>query len=203
MLAAAEAADQPPCVKEQVLTKAEAWEYTPPNPSTKEQLAEETKQRRLAEADAAISLDESLASIQRAYETRMELLGPCDSLTLHAGYRLAAWLNGPSYALNDDVAAATMLRDLFAKRDAEQCSLSDDENPTPKDLAILALAHYLLVKALPESDPTRIDHQKTAYELTQRAKSIMADYDALEHSQSKRIEYPQCVKQLVASVGVT
>ncbi len=25
----------------------------------------------------------------------------------------------------------------------------------------------------------------------------------LEHSQSKRIEYPQCVKQLVASVGVT
>tara|TARA_R110002096_G_scaffold435816_1_gene663002 strand:+ start:13820 stop:17806 length:3987 start_codon:yes stop_codon:yes gene_type:complete len=92
VLSAANAADLPVRVKEQVLAKAEVWEYTPPRVTEKEQLAEQTKQRRLAEAVAvarsgdagapAVHWEQWHSDMTEAVQTCIELAGIDSSLTL-------------------------------------------------------------------------------------------------------------------------
>ncbi len=84
-----------------MLAKAEAWEYTPLRVSDKERLAEETKQRRLAEAQLIVErienhetpqyLDFDRSQFQEVVvETRAELLGENHPETLKSSWILGA-----------------------------------------------------------------------------------------------------------------
>jgi serine/threonine protein kinase len=98
--AAAAAADLPARVKAQVMKKAAAWAYSAPEPSDAEKLAEETKQRRLAEASAMLARArfmfvespevpaDALTLLSEGTNIREELLGHNDPATLRARWML-------------------------------------------------------------------------------------------------------------------
>ena len=85
--AKAQAAELPPRVKEVVVASAKGWTYTPPVASDAERLAEETKQRRLAEETVRKLTADALAE-----ETKQRRLAEA-ALTL---YRVQAW-DTPTY----------------------------------------------------------------------------------------------------------
>jgi serine/threonine protein kinase len=93
--AAAAAADLPARVKARVVKKAEGWAYSAPKRSDAERLAEESRLRRLAEADRVTGLWStdgqygapelpSLEEFRSAFATREDLLGATHPKTLEA-----------------------------------------------------------------------------------------------------------------------
>lgn len=96
--AAVASAELPERVRARAIELAQAWEYTPRKPTIDQELSEETRRRRLAEATLALNeilswdtpprhMDE--APIVAALKTRAEILGKHDPLTAQA-----RWLHG-------------------------------------------------------------------------------------------------------------
>ena len=92
VLTAAHAADLPPRVKEQVLAKAEAWEYTPPK------VTEEAKKQRLAKVGTIVNqllntelpyLGDNRPKLVEAVEARIALFGEA-----HPESMVASWVLG-------------------------------------------------------------------------------------------------------------
>ena len=106
---AAAAADLPPRVEARVIALAAGWEYKKPEPSDAERLAEETKQRRLAEAQATVlrirsTVDEIVTSPDhlrdlREAATQIEsIVGANDRRSAEAWLEFALWANDPTDA---------------------------------------------------------------------------------------------------------
>ncbi|MCC7390150.1 MAG: protein kinase [Phycisphaerales bacterium] len=74
VLAAAQAADLPPRIKEMVLAQAAAWTYAPPPRSAEADLAEEAGQRRLAQARLALTTLDAGASEEQLRADRDAVL---------------------------------------------------------------------------------------------------------------------------------
>jgi len=196
--AAAEAAELPPRVKAIVLERAAAWEYSPPEPTAEEKLADAEKKRRLAEADAAVFEaqadgpypDGMAERLKRAVADRRELLGKRHVLTVTAEGQLAqclgdvagAWQAEAEVAFRED-------RYQFALHCGYEAKEKHGPAPSPRTEAIVAMTHWQLglgtdaaLAAAEEDDLrsmkrtfSREEHRQGAREALARARAIMAD----------------------------
>ncbi|MDX9911421.1 MAG: serine/threonine-protein kinase [Phycisphaerales bacterium] len=135
-------ADLSPRARAALIAKAEAWEYRPPEPSKDQELTEETRRRRLAEASLALA--EMLAwdtpprhldpgPVERTLTTREEILGPRHQLTAQA-----RWLYGTLIWYQGRLAEGLVLR-----RAAVDDLAADDET----DPKMLIGVTYQLLQA--------------------------------------------------------
>ncbi len=179
--AAAEAVDLPPRVKAMVVEQAAEWAYEPPREDPQEQLAKETRQRRLAEAEAVILLPANIGMTEQrpadlserlraAEQTFRELVGRLDARTAEAllhqsDWPDVAWLHAEVELRSGRPKWAVV---TFSSPDLEGYDLDS----IPQAQCILAMAQWQL--ALQTEGEKADTHLTAARDALAKARALMA-----------------------------